>query len=303
LKFTYVFNTDSIGFYVNNDVAGMVSVTGVPQQGMRLFMGFNMEERKVSYDISNNNILPIKNFVNGEKFVDFTDGLAYVSYVFEEVAGETTMAIHTLNGHYFSEETRDWIAPMIEMKGDVGGEFTLWDEAVLPTIIANDVLSGNVDAYVTLTSPSGNYMTTMDGKVLNNVRYDGTEWKVVFGEYGDYVLSISCQDNTGNYAMIPVVYSVVDQVKPTLTISGEVVSTAKVGENVSLPTAQVSDNLEGELTLVVYVIMPNGHVLEVKEGDKGFTATKAGVYMVVYSVSDEQGNFDYKYYKITVTEA
>lgn len=303
LKFSYAFDGEGIVFYVNDDVAGAVSVTGTPQKDMRFYLGFNASEKKVSYDISNSNILPITAFLNGEAFDGFTQSLAYVTYALEEVVGEASVAIHTLNGHYFSEEKSDWIAPLITLEGDVGGEYTLWDEMVLPKIIANDVLAGNVDAYVTLTTPTGSYVTTVDGKVLNNLRYDGSELKVVMSEYGDYMLSISAQDNSGVPAQIFAGYSVVDKIKPELSIGGEIVSTAKVGENVNVPKATATDNLGGELKIVAYVIMPSGPIVEITAADSGFKATVAGVYTVVYSVSDAEGNFVSKYYKIKVTEA
>ena len=106
----------------------------------------------------------------------------------------------------------------------------------------------------------------------------------------------------GNLAPVHFVYSVVDQVKPTLIVDGEVTATAKVGEEIKLPKATSTDNLSEKLTVVVHVIAPNGQITELKATDAGFKAMKAGVYTVVYSVSDEEGNFDYKYYKITVEE-
>ena len=302
LKFTYVLSGDKLSFYANDNEAGVVPISGTPAKNMRMYLGFNSDEKKVFYDISNNNILPIASFLNGKAFDGFTDGLAYLSYQFEEVEEEATLCIHTINGHYFSEETRDWIAPTVEFIGDVGGEYTLWDECVLPKIVASDVLSGKVDAYVTLTAPSGNYVTTVDGNVLNNFRYDGSELKVVFAEYGDYLLSVTAQDNTDNLAPVHFVYSVVDKVKPTMQVAGEVVTTAKVGQSINLPKATAVDNLSEELTVYVYVIAPNGYVLELNASDTGFKATKAGVYVVVYSVADEEGNVDSKYYKIVVTE-
>ena len=303
LKFTYVLGAEKLSFYANDNEAGAVPISGTPAENMRMYLGFNSDEKKVFYDISNNNILPITSFLNGEVFEGFTEGLAYLSYQFEGGEQEGSMNIHTINGHYFSEETRDWIAPTVEFIGDVGGEFTLWDEAVLPKIIANDVLSGKVDAYVTLVAPSGNYVTTLDGKVLNNFRCDASELKVVFAEYGDYLLSVTAQDNMGNLAPVHFVYSVVDKIKPTMNVAGEVATTAKVGDLINLPKATATDNLSKELTVHVYVIAPNGYLSEIQGSDTGFKATKAGVYMVVYSVSDEEGNFESKYYKITVTEA
>ena len=93
---------------------------------------------------------------------------------------------------------------------------------------------------------------------------------------------------------------VVDTEMPTLSLSGDVVKTAKIGDKISLPTATVSDNLTQNCTVKVYAFNANGHLLEMKEGDEGFIPTCAGVYTVVYYVIDEAGNFAFQRFTITV---
>ena len=93
---------------------------------------------------------------------------------------------------------------------------------------------------------------------------------------------------------------VVDTEMPTMNLSGNVVKNAKVGDKITLPTATVSDNLTQNCTIKVYVFNPNGQLLEIKEGDKGFIPTCAGVYTVVYYVIDEAGNFAFQRFTVTV---
>ena len=85
-----------------------------------------------------------------------------------------------------------------------------------------------------------------------------------------------------------------------MTLNGEVVATAKVGDKITIPTATVSDNLTQVCTLKVYIFNQNGQLLELKAEDKGFTPTAAGTYTVVYYAVDEAGNFAMQRFTIVV---
>ena len=300
LKFTYVLQGTKAYFYVNDNVSGAVSISGDIEEEKRFSMTFAAEDKKVYYDIQNSNILPVNNFLNGEEFNGFTNYRAYVTLQFEEVNESASVCINALNGHYFSDEVDDWISPLIDLVGNVGGEYAIGSVAMLPTVVANDVLSGDVKAYITVTSPSGKVLTTVDGKYLENYYCDGSELKVKLDEYGSYSISVSAEDGAENSAFIPTVLWVVDTQAPTFTLSGKVALTAKVGAKVTLPTVKATDDLSKKLTVKVYVMMAGGPMLDVTDS-KGFVAKVAGTYTVVYFVADEAGNFASNYYTIKVS--
>ena len=228
LKFTYTFTGSVSTFYVNDDEDGAVEVSGDIEREKRYSLNFNADDSKVYYDIRNNNILPVKAYLNGESFEGFTNSRAYVKYVLEGVEGEAKISINSLNGNYFSDETKDWLSPLIDLSGNVGGEYKLNDVVSLPAIIANDVLSGDVDAYITVTSPSGASVSTIDGKKLENYFYDGSDLQIKASEYGSYVMQINAKDLSGNTAFVNAVVWVVDTEDPTLKLSGTLVTEAKV---------------------------------------------------------------------------
>ncbi|MBQ7912354.1 MAG: hypothetical protein IJ308_01255 [Clostridia bacterium] len=300
LKFTYVLSGSQAYFYVNDDEAGAVPVDGAIEEEKRFALSFIVDEKKVDYDIVNSNILPVGKFLNGEEFTGFTNHRAYVTYAFEGVEGSANICVNALNGHYFSDEADDWISPLIDLVGNVGGEYSLGDVATLPQIVANDVLAGDVKAYITVTSPSGKPVTTVDGKLLDNFYCDGSELKVKLDEYGCYAINVTAEDNAYNPASIPTVLWVVDTQAPAFTLSGKVAETAKVGAKVTLPTVKASDDLSKKLTVKIHVIIPGGAMLDVSNS-KGFVAKTAGTYTVVYYVEDEAGNFALEYYKIKVS--
>lgn len=301
LKFTYSFEDGTAYFYVNDNESGKVAVDGALEADKRFRLNLNTSGNKVSYDIKNNNVLPVNEFTDGTPYVGFTNSRAYVAYVFEGVSGEATIGVNDLNGGYFSDETEDWIKPNLAWNGDVGGQREINTLLQLPELLANDVLSGDVDAYITVKSPNGSIVTDSQGNRLENLLCGGAQIEFLLSEYGDYLVSVKATDGAGNTTSTSILISVVDTQNPVLNISGSVVTTARVGDKIRLPKASATDNYS-ETSVVVYVVYPTGEVLSVGDGVDGFVATVAGTYSVVYSVSDAAGNFVTKYYRITVTE-
>ena len=299
VKFTYTFTGEKSTFYVNDKAGGAVELSSVIEPEKMYSLIFDATGNRVFYDIESNNVLAVKNYLNGEAFNGFTNGRAYVSYETEGVKEEATICIVSMNSNYFSDDTSDWIAPLIDFLGNVGGEYEVGETLVLPTVIANDVLDGDVNAYMTVKSPSGEIVTTLDGKRLENFRVDGSKLEVKLEEYGSYLMTVYTKDSWENETTISSLTWVVDTIEPTFTLNGEIVSTAKVGQKVSVPTVKATDNFSKNTTVRVYVMMPGGTMMDVTN-NKGFVANDAGVYTIVYYVTDEAGNFASANYYVTV---
>jgi hypothetical protein len=304
LKFTYDFKGGVATFYMN-DSQKLTSVISVAlAEGGRNQLTFKAEEKVVYFDINKGSGFPVSTFYNGQEFTGFTDERVYVTYAFEGVRvgkdEKATLAINTLNLTYLSNDNGDYMAPLVSMIGKVGGEREINEVIQLPKIVANDVFSGDVDAYITVKAPSGQFARTEDGHLLDNYLYTGGALAIKLTEYGRYEVHVTAQDDAGNDGLAAMIIKVVDTEAPKVTLSDDVVTSAKVGKKVKLPTATVSDNLTQNCTVKVYVFNQNGYVLELGEEDKGFTPTSAGVYTVVYYVIDEAGNFVSQRFTITV---
>ena len=300
LKFTYDFKGGVATFYVNDNQNLKSEVSVALQEGGRNQLAFKADEKAVYFDINRGSGFPISTFYNGQEYTGFTNERVYVKYVFENVTDAARIKLNMLNLSYLSNDNGDYMAPLVSLLGKVGGERTLNEVVELPEIVSNDIFSGDVDAYITVKSPSGQFVTTEDGKLLNNFLYDQSLLKMKLTEHGKYVIHVTARDDAGNEGIAAMAIRVVDTEMPTMNLSGNVVKNAKVGDKITLPTATVSDNLTQNCTIKVYVFNPNGQLLEMKEGDKGFIPMCAGVYTIVYYVIDEAGNFAFQRFTVTV---
>ena len=82
-----------------------------------------------------------------------------------------------------------------------------------------------------------------------------------------------------------------DETPPTITISGTIKGSCKVGSTLKLPTATVSDDGTAAemMKLYVFVIDQSGRYVDVTEGLQ-YSVSKAGKYTVVYYVVDSDYN-------------
>ena len=300
LTFTYLFDGKTVRFYLNGKENTAVSVEGSVSADMKFSLQLDMTQKQVSYDIANDFVLPVTHFANGDSYDGFTDGLAYVAYEME-VSNTASINIQKINGHVFNDKNTEKIKPMIVWGGDTGGQYTIGETLKLPKIIANDVLSGNVDAYVTITMPDGSVAKDVSLRQMKDFLYDGSELEILLSEYGDYKIVVKATDALGNTTTSNLRISVVDKEKPQMTINGSIVETAEVGDKITLPKATATDNYATP-KISVYVVCAGGNTYLFENGENSFIANQAGVYTVVYTVSDDMGNFVSAYYKITVEE-
>ncbi len=300
LKFTYDLKGGATSFYVNDNQNLTSAVSVALKEGGRNQLIFKADEKAVYFDINKGSAFPVSTFYNGQEFTGFTNERVYVTYAFEGVKNTASIGINNLNLTYFSNDNGDYMSPLVSLLGKVGGEREINEVVELPQIVANDVFSGDVDAYIVVKTPSGQFATTVDGKLLNNFLYDQSSLKIKLSEYGKYEVHITAYDAAGNSGFATMVIRVVDTAAPTLTLNGDVAKTAKVGDEIDIPAAEVRDNLTQNCTVKTYVFYPNGSILKMAAGDNGFIPTSEGVYTVVYYAMDEAGNFTSLRFTITV---
>jgi hypothetical protein len=237
----------------------------------------------------------------GEAFEGFAQRTVYVRFETEGVTGESTVKLESICGQYFYSETKDWIAPVIYIDGTYGGEYSINTTATLARPFAMDVLDGDVGGTFTVTDPSGNIVTDIHGKRLENCEFFETQIELT--QYGRYLVTFYAVDKQGNETTtFAYTLRVLDEVPPTLTLKGGVAETVKVGSTVALPKAVATDNYDTSLVVKIMVIDPMGHTSIIPVSTGKYAMSRVGTYIFCYFTQDEAGNISYSNQFVRVEE-
>lgn len=228
---------------------------------------------------------------DGTPFTGFTSGRIFVEFRLTEISGEAGVKITHLNNQvlyadYKSEGMSpfsDAVSPEIEYAEDLIERPSLNQRIRLPYARGYDVISPNVQVYVTLTSPTGEKL------IDNQISAEGMDF--VLDSYGIYSLTYYAEDSAGNYRLDSYSLFAEDTEAPSITVSSEELS-GKVGKRVKLPDAVVLDNQDENPVLSIYVVSPDATYIETVNNQ--FVPQTAGRYLVRYYAYDANNNVTIK---------
>ncbi|MBQ8294833.1 MAG: hypothetical protein IJX87_00205 [Clostridia bacterium] len=300
LKFSYVTKNGSTTFYINDGKIGYPVNENI-LSGKLTSLSYNDNTQQVVADNISGAKITVETNLAGEKFNGFAQRTAYVRFETEGVTGLSTLRLESVCGQYFFNETKDWVAPVIYIDGTYGGEYSINTTATLSRPFAMDVLDGDVGGTFTVKDPSGNIVTDINGKRLENCEFFETQ--IELKQYGRYLVTFYAVDKTGN-ATNTFAYTlrVIDEIAPTLTLDGNVAKTVKVGSTVGLPKAVATDNYDGSPVVRIMVIDPLGHTSLVDGKIGKYQLSRVGTYIFCYFTQDEAGNVAFSNQFVTVEE-
>ncbi|MBR2375206.1 MAG: hypothetical protein IKA88_02840, partial [Clostridia bacterium] len=219
IMFNYVQEAGSVYFYVNDNQADKLKISGTFAEKTLYNIDYDNKTATVKYDVSNNRTMTVTKNVNGDEFNGFAGNKYYVAMNIDNVDGKTASIYLTkINGNPFSNAIGDYSKPMISINGDFGGELALNDVFVLPEALVFDVLDGEVDAYLTVTAPSGEIVTSVEGIKLEDWLVDNSQTiSVKCSEYGTYFVTYNAKDNSNRKLNYSYTLRIIDGVAPTVT--------------------------------------------------------------------------------------
>ena len=244
-----------------------------------------------------NNVLEIP--LANEGFDGFKSAYAYLDFIFEKCDGKVGFTFNRMYTQSFSSSTVDEIAPFIYEAEKISSACTLGEKVTLPALEFYDVLDPNVIATVTVYSPNGSIVQTVDGVSLNGKASAKYVYEFIVEEFGAYSIDYKVVDYTGNIRRYSFVVNSCDEEAPALDFTGKYSTTATVGAEIKVATVNITDNYSTNIDIYVYVYRPDGTVATVKGGK--FKADMVGVYTVYYYAFDEAGNADILHYQLTVS--
>ncbi|SEM14274.1 protein of unknown function [Aquimarina amphilecti] len=122
--------------------------------------------------------------------------------------------------------------------------------------------------------PGANASDNVDGNLTSEINTSGT---VDVNTPGDYILTYTVEDSSGNTATITRTVRVIDNVAPVITLIGSSSITIPQGGSFTDPGATASDNIDGNLTSQIATT-------------SNVNLNIPGTYTIRYNVQDAAGN-------------
>ena len=229
--------------------------------------------------------------VNGQTFNGFSSGLIYFEMEIEGVTNASVIDFSRFNGQMLNSViTFDTTRPKIVVSGSFGGKYTLGETVTIARAIACDIFDPNIDSYVTVFSASGQVVTSVDGIKLDKVDFT-RDYEILIEEIGEYIVEYAAK---GKYdSKMQTIRAKITAIKqneiPVVTLYGEIVSQAFVGDTISIPEAISYDVDGGELEVIRVVITPALDRLVITDDYDSFVVHQAGTYTILYHTVNSDG--------------
>lgn len=266
---------------------------------------FQFTYSDTAYTVSDGaNILgTISSYANGPAFNGFESGLVYLSMELEGISSESSFCIFTINGQRFNSGISvDTVRPAMFVEYEPARRGYIGQQVSLAKALAVDVLDPYVSCLITVLDADGNTVCADDGTYLNRVPAD-KEYSFTVTQYGSYVVIYQAFGSDMRKTEESYSIEVYDDIAPELTVSGAVPTSVKVNERVKLPAASAVDNIDGEVTVYVYIALPRQAMVAAdSDGNSSFSFTpeSRGEYRVRYVAVDAAGNIAVLEYSLSV---
>ena len=266
---------------------------------------FSGEKLELSYSNDNqafnlNSTLDVfvRKTLSEENFYGFPSGKMYVSFRLIGVDGAAAFSVHKFNNQNFDLNAMDSVPEIVFTKHE-GGEMNIGDIVDINPFYVGDVLDYDSLIKFYVIDPQGNYVTALDGTLLdgNDVDYY-KQYSIIMEMVGMYNICMEISDTMGNMQLYAYGITTVDRTPPTILLTpGK--TECKVGESIALWTVKATDASGEELETYVYAYTPDGKLQQLQ--DDRFYGEKAGIYAIYYQAMDTNGNSAMQYYEIVVS--
>ena len=295
LKFTYEHNNGSSYFYLNNDSAKKVALSGSFRENEKIELNLDLFDKKVNFDVNTAGKLDITTYVDGQEFKGFTYNKVLVDIEIISAESGAEISLNSINANMFSNGVMDRISPVLDILGEYGGTFRVGEKVSAPETLAIDVISGDCPMKLSVSAPDGSV-------VVDNIDYDGKGFEFDLKQFGEYYVAISAEDLSGNAEIFQYSVTAKDDEKPVLSKNGSAPEKAKVGETFEIPVYSASVGSGKTVDITVYVCAPDGKTAVIGSNCNGYTAASAGTYKFLIRAEDNLGNIAFDFFTVIVEE-
>ena len=293
VKFIIRKDGNGLSFSVNGGAKGYMPGSLTTASTQNIIVAYN-NSSFVLTSADNTTIGMVTSTLNGKAFEGFTSNEVFVSFKLSGVKSSSAINLVQINNQRFFSSVRDTAQPQIYVYGSYSGMFTVATEITLPKASAYDVLNYTSSATLTVRTPSGGYLASVDGVVLNNAPAD-REYVIAPVELGRYTVAYSSTDVSGQTKENAREIVIYDNLPPEITLTEKIPERVLVGTEVKVPAYTLSDNGRVDMiTVTVYYRGADGIMYPVENGK--ITVTEAGTYTICFYLVDENQNYTIECY-------
>jgi hypothetical protein len=189
---------------------------------------------------------------------------------------------------------KDNIAPTITVNDNVTTYHDVYDVVKIPTAIAFDAISPDIDVTFSLFDPKGL-------AIYENIPAE-KDYYFTLTTFGTYVLKYTTQDENNNKINRSINIVSIDNIAPGIEVNGQFKSKYKVGDTINIPNYAVMDNYYEGVSSYVFVTTPTyGMKVVTVNGDaSSYKFQVAGRYTITYYAMDNAANYTVKEFVIMV---
>ena len=244
-----------------------------------LYISYDDATGSVFYGESGEESEKITSYSDGRTFAGFRSGKAFISFEVRGVKKDTEFVLRKIASNAITTDSSDYAAPEFLTNNDYRAVYVSYigHSIYLPELKAFDILDNDVTVTLTLYGDDG---TIYEGK--GGYTFDITK-------SGEYMAEYVAVDSYGNQKpQISTIY-VGDLESPVIKVSG-IKATVKVGQEITLPKAKITDNDTSAEEITSYVYVVKGNNQKKLLGDT-YKFTEAGEYKIRYSAYDKNQNY------------
>lgn len=222
----------------------------------------------------------VERYADGTKFAGFSSGNVYVSFEFTGVTKDIYLSLTKVGSVVITTGSADYTPPTFVTNPDYRSVYVanLGHKVYLPEMQAFDLLDKNVSVTLTVRKPDGSLVFEGQGGYTLDVT-----------ESGEYSVEYTARDYSGNVRKLVSGVYVTDLESPVIKVSG-IKKTVKVGEEITLPKAEITDNDTSADKILSYVYVLKGNFRKELAGET-YTFTEAGEYKIRYVAYDANQNY------------
>ncbi len=261
-------------------------------------------------DGTNTTVSKLTTNVKGRPFSGFSSGYVNVSIEVNGGTSDSTISILSINGQKMintgkDTDNQDKIFPSCETKQEMRRRYNIGETIKIFEADSYDIIDPNLASTVTVRSPEGTIVTSVDNVRLEKVDASRA-YEIVLNSLGNYMVSYNTQDISENGKKQDRIYTiyVLDGVSPTINVPNLSQSNVAKGASLTVPEIEVSDNItkNENLVILITISLPDNTYQVVTSGTQ-FVFSIPGTYTIRYTVIDEAFNLASFDQNITCWEA